>query len=72
MLNFIASNYRALESFKSESGAVRTLRALYTIVITILFPNTLIAIQNLKIELANKNGVIYFTFEWLSFKSRSS
>ena len=40
MLNFIPSNYVALEPFESESAAVRTMRALFIIVITILFLNT--------------------------------
>jgi hypothetical protein len=56
MLNFISSDYGALEPFESASTAVRTLRALYIIVITILFLNTLIALLNLKIKRADKNA----------------
>jgi len=56
MLNFIASDYSALKPFEAGSDAVRTLRALFIIVITILFLNTLIALLNLKIKVANKNA----------------
>jgi hypothetical protein len=68
MLNFIASNYDALEPFESESAAVRTLKALYIIVITILFLNTLIAILNLKIKRADKNAANLYLLQTASLQ----
>lgn len=56
MLNFISSDYGVLEPFQDFSAAVRTLRALYIIIITILFLNMLIAMLNLKIKHADKNA----------------
>jgi hypothetical protein len=60
MLNFISSDYDAMGPYE-ESPAVRTLRALFTITITILFLNMLIAILNLKIKDADENaGNLYY------------
>lgn len=56
MVNFISSDCGALEPLQSASAAVSTLRALYIIIITILFLNTLIAILNLKMKKADKNA----------------
>ncbi|OCK78347.1 hypothetical protein K432DRAFT_394863 [Lepidopterella palustris CBS 459.81] len=56
MLNFITSDYGALEPFQESSAAVRTLRATYIIIITILFLNMLIAILNLRMKTADKNA----------------
>lgn len=54
MLNFISSDYSVLEPFQDSSVAVRTLRALYIIIITIIFLNILIAMLNLKIKRADR------------------
>ncbi|KAK2861236.1 hypothetical protein FQN49_004410 [Arthroderma sp. PD_2] len=54
MIKFTASDYGALEKWEVSSAAARTLRALYTIVITILLLNTLIALLNLKVKSADK------------------
>ena len=56
MLNFISSDYDALEPFQESSAAVRILRAMYIVIITILFLNILIAMLNLKIKRADKNA----------------
>ncbi|KAF2471322.1 uncharacterized protein BDR25DRAFT_368132 [Lindgomyces ingoldianus] len=56
MLNFISSDYGALEPYQSSSTSIRTLRALYIVIITIFFLNTLIAMLNLKIKRADKNA----------------
>lgn len=56
MLNFISSDYGVLEPFEESSVAVRTIRAMYIIIITILFLNILIAMLNLKIKRADRNA----------------
>jgi len=68
MLNFISSDYGALEPFESEFVAVKTLRALYIIIITILFLNTLIALLNLKIKAADKNASNLFHLQMASLQ----
>ncbi|KAH8802938.1 hypothetical protein F5884DRAFT_803753 [Xylogone sp. PMI_703] len=68
MLNFISSDYGALEPFESKFVAVKTLRALYIIVITILFLNTLIALLNLKINAADKNASNLFHLQMASLQ----
>jgi hypothetical protein len=55
MLNFIASDYGALEPFET-SNAIRILRATYIVIITVMFLNILIAMLNLKIKQADKNA----------------
>lgn len=56
ILNFISSDYSALEPFQNNSAAVRTIRALYIVIITVLCLNILIAMLNLKIKRADKNA----------------
>lgn len=68
MLNFISSDYGALEPFESASAAVRALRALYIIIVTILFLNTLIAILNLKIKRADKNAGNLYNLQMASLQ----
>jgi hypothetical protein len=69
MLNFISSDYGALEPFQSSSAAVRTLRALYIIIITIFFLNTLIALLNLKIKVADKNAENLYHLQMASLQA---
>jgi hypothetical protein len=71
MLNFISSDYGALEPFESEFAAARALRALYIIAITILFLNTLIAILNLKIKTADKNASNLFHLQMASLQAET-
>lgn len=68
MLNFISSDYGALEPFEATSAGVRTLRALCIIVITILFLNTLIAILNLKVRAADKNSANLYHLQMASLQ----
>jgi hypothetical protein len=68
MINFIASDYDALAPFEVDSAAVRTLKALYIIVITILFLNTLIAILNLRIKRADKNAANLYHLQMASLQ----
>ncbi|KAH6896515.1 hypothetical protein B0T10DRAFT_543992 [Thelonectria olida] len=68
MLYFISSDYDALEPFEASNAGVRTLRALYIIVITILFLNTLIAILNLKIKNADKNSANLYHLQMASLQ----
>ena len=68
MLNFVASDYSALDSVEAGSPAVRTLKSLYIIVITVLFLNTLIAILNLKIKRADKNAANLYHLQMASLQ----
>jgi hypothetical protein len=68
MINFIASDYDALQPWEEGSAAVRTLKALYIVVITILFLNTLIAILNLKIKRADKNAANLYHLQMASLQ----
>lgn len=68
MINFVASDYSALEPFEAGSAAVRTLKALYIIIITVLFLNTLIAILNLKIKRADKNAAGLYHLQMASLQ----
>jgi hypothetical protein len=67
ILNFISSDYGALEAFE-DSAAVRTLRALYIIIITVLFLNILIAMLNLKIKTADKNAANLYHLQMASLQ----
>ncbi|EXJ69394.1 uncharacterized protein A1O5_07430 [Cladophialophora psammophila CBS 110553] len=67
ILNFISSDYGALEAFE-DSAAVRTLRALYIIIITVLFLNILIAMLNLKIKIADKNAANLYHLQMASLQ----
>jgi MYND finger len=67
-LNFISSDYGVLEPFQDDSSAVRTLRALYIIIITVLFLNILIAMLNLKIKKADKNAANLYHLQMASLQ----
>lgn len=68
MLIFISSDYGALEPSQGSSAAVRTLRALFVIVVTILLLNTLIALLNLKIKTADKNAANLYHLQMASLQ----
>jgi MYND finger len=68
LLNFISSDYGALEPFESSSAAIRTLRATYIVVITIFFLNMLIAMLNLKIKRADKNAANLYHLQMASLQ----
>ena len=68
VLNFISSDYSALQTFQDTSAAVRTLRSLYTIIITVLFLNILIAMLNLKIKKADKNAANLYHLQMASLQ----
>lgn len=68
MLNFIASDYSALEPFEPSLASVRTLKALYIIIITILFLNALVAILNLKMKRADKNAANLYHLQMASMQ----
>jgi hypothetical protein len=64
----MSSDYSALEPFEASSAAIRTLRAAYIIIITILFLNMLIAMLNLKIKRADKNAGNYYHLQMASLQ----
>ena len=68
VLNFISSDYGALEPFQTASAGVRALRSLYIIVITILLLNTLIAMLNLKIANADQNAANLYYLQTASLQ----
>jgi hypothetical protein len=68
VLNFISSDYGALEPFQTSSAGVRTLRSLYIIVITILFLNTLIAMLNLKMAKADQRAANLYYLQTASLQ----
>jgi MYND finger protein len=64
----MSSDYSALEPFEASSAAIRTLRAAYIIIITILFLNMLIAMLNLKIKRADKNAGNFYHLQMASLQ----
>lgn len=61
MITFMSNDFTSLEPWKDSMTSIRVLRPVFTIVVSVLLLNVLIALLNLKVEAAEKRvsvGVI--------------
>ncbi|KAL0953213.1 hypothetical protein HGRIS_004467 [Hohenbuehelia grisea] len=56
MITFMSNDFNSLDPWKADMVAIRILRAIFTVTVSILLLNCLIALLNLKVEAASQNS----------------